>query len=90
MGAETMKNFTKLEKSVMDWMAENLDIPNLKDNIMAAVVTDRKNTGIGVITSLSVPSDLSHINCSSPIIGPIIEADGIENGGTTKLLLDDS
>ena len=85
-----MKEYTQLEQAVLDWMADTLDIPNLKDQIMGAVVTEREYTGVGSFTSLSVPSVLPAIDSPSPIYGPVIEADGIDDGGGSLLFLDDT
>ena len=84
-----MKQFSKLERSVLEWMADRLPIPNLKEQIAAAVVTDREYTGVGSFTFLSVPSGLPAVQCPSPISGPVIEAQGIEHGGAAIIFLDD-
>ena len=85
-----MKEYTKLERAVLDWMADRLPIPNLKEQIATAAVTDREYTGAGSFTFLSAPSDLPPIHCPSPIDGPVIEAQGIEQGGAAILFLDDT
>lgn len=85
-----MPKFTNVERGILDWMAERLPIPNLKEQIAVVVTTGREYTGVGAITSLSVPEPVPAIKCSSPILGPVIEADGIEHGGTSNLFLDQS
>jgi hypothetical protein len=85
-----MMEYTQLERGVLDWMADHLDITNLKEQIRASVPTGREYTGVGSFTSLSVPPELPSIHCSSPITGPIIEAKGIEHGGFAILFLDEA
>jgi len=83
-----MKEFTELETAVLKWMIDQVNIPNLKEQITAAVVTKREFTGVGSFTSLSVPSELPAIHSPSPINGPVIESEGIEYGGGAILFLD--
>ena len=85
-----MKQFTQLEREVLDWMANELSIPNLKEQIRAATFIEREHTGVGSFTEISVSSGLPSVNCPSPIIGPTIESDGIEYGGSSILFLVDS
>lgn len=83
-----MKKYTKLEKAVMNWMAEMLSIPNLKKQIQAATVINREYTGVGYFIAISVPTNLPAIHYSSFISGPIIEATGIDCNGGAILILD--
>jgi hypothetical protein len=85
-----MKEYTKLERAVLEWMADRLLIPNLKEQIAAAAVTGREYTGVGFFTRLSVPSDVPAIQCPSPISGPVIEAEGIAHDGGAIIFLDDT
>ncbi len=85
-----MIEYTKIERDVLDWMAEHVDVPNLATQIRAAVPIKREYTGCGSFTTLSVPSDLPPIEASSPVNGPVIESEGIEYGGAAMIFLDDS
>ena len=85
-----MMEYTKIERAVLDWMAEHIDIPNLKDQIRAAVPTKREYTGVGSFTTLSVPSQLPGIESKSPVDGPVIESNGVDHGGAAMIFLDDS
>ena len=85
-----MKEYTQLERAVLDWMADRLAICNLKQQVAAAVVTDREYTGVGSFTILSVSPDLPALQCPSPISGPVIEAEGIEHGGGAILFHDET
>jgi len=82
--------YTKLERAVLDWMSEHVAIPNLRDQIQAAVPTGREYTGHGFFTTMSVPSEISAVHCKSPIDGPVIDAKGIEDGGAAIVFLDDT
>ena len=85
-----MMEYTQLERGVLAWMAEHVDVPNLAEQIRTAVPTKRDHTGCGSFTTLSVPSDLPRIEASSPVNGPAIEAEGIEHGGAAMVFLNDS
>jgi len=85
-----MMEYTQLEREVLDWMAEHVDIPNLAEQIRAAVPAKREFTGCGSFTSLFVSSEISRVECKSPVNGPVIESAGIEHGGAALLFLDDS
>ena len=82
--------YTQLERAVLDWMSEHVDIPRLKEQIQRAVPTDREYTGCGSFTTLAASPDLPPVECPSPISGPAIEAEGIEYGGGALLCLDDT
>lgn len=71
-------------------MAEHVHIAGLKEQIAAAVATEREYTGCGFFTSLSVPQNVSPIGARSPIDGPVIESDAIDHGGAAILFLDHS
>ena len=85
-----MMEYTQLERGVLDWMAEHVHVPNLAEQIRAAVPSQREYTGCGSFTTLSVPSDVPPVESKSPVDGPVIESEGIEHGGAAMLLLDDS
>ena len=85
-----MTAYTQLERGILDWMAEHVDIPHLAAQIQAATPIKREVTGCGSFTALSVPDDLRPIKTSSPINGPMLEAEGIDGGGTSILFLNDS
>ncbi len=85
-----MKGYTQLERAVLDWMAEHLDVHGLEEQIRRAGPTDREYTGCGSFTTLSVPPDLPPAKSPSPIFGPVIEAEGIEHGGAALLFLDET
>jgi hypothetical protein len=82
-----MMECTKLERSVLDWMAKHVCVSNLTNQIRTAVPTDREYTGCGSFTTLSVSADLPPIDAASPINGPVIESDGIEHGGAAIIFL---
>ncbi|MCF7817959.1 MAG: hypothetical protein K9M54_08760 [Kiritimatiellales bacterium] len=81
--------YTQLERGVLNWMMNHVDVPNLADQIRVAVPTEREYTGHGFFTTLSVPLDIARIETPSPINGPVIESPGVEYGGAAILFLDD-
>lgn len=84
-----MMEFTRLERAVLDWIAEHVDVPNLAEQIRVSVPTEREHTGCGSFTTLSVPSELPPVKSRSPIYGPVIKSEGIEHGGGALIFLDD-
>ncbi|MEM9353070.1 MAG: hypothetical protein AAGA92_08655 [Planctomycetota bacterium] len=80
--------YTELEKSVLEWIAQNIEIPNLSIQIRSAKPCSREFTGCGSFTTLAVPANLPALHCKSPIDGPFIESEGIEHGGGALIFLD--
>jgi hypothetical protein len=90
VGFIKMMEYTKLEKAVLDWMIDHIDVPHLSDQILVSSPAKREYTGSGSFTTLSVPADSNRIECPSPINGPVIESDGIDLGGAAILFLNES
>ena len=83
-----MNGFTELETAVLNWMAENINVPHLAEQIRASTATAREYTNIGFFISLFVPLDVPAIEAKSPITGPTIMSPGIEYDGGTLIFLD--
>ena len=81
--------YTQLEIAVLDWMAEQLPVPHLREQIVAASPTNRDYTGHGFFIKFHVPPNLPLLEVSSPISGPVIEAKGIDYDGAALLFLVD-
>jgi hypothetical protein len=86
--------FTALEQAVLDWMASNVNVANLAEQIAACRPTERDLTGVGSYTKLSVPAEKARIErprTHSPIHGPWIDGtEGIHLGGSSLLFLDET
>jgi len=84
--------FTPLERAVLGWMASNVAIANLSEQIVACWPTERNLTGVGSYTRLAVSTEIPRIELArtrNPIVGPLItDANGIEGGGLSFLFLD--
>jgi hypothetical protein len=84
-----MIEYTQLEGTVLDWMAEQLSVPHLREQIAAASPEERDYTGHGFFIKLHVPHSLPPLEVASPISGPVIESRGIDYGGAALLFLVD-
>ena len=78
-----------LERAVLTWICNHVDIENLKLQIEAAKVTKYETTGVGSYTHFEVPSQVELIAAVRLIAGPNIEATGIDGIAVSELSVSD-
>lgn len=75
----------KLERAVLRWISDHVNIENLGEQILSASVTKYETTGVGSYTHFHVPSHVAPITGTRCIGGPNIEATGIDGIAMSEL-----
>ncbi len=83
--------FLKLEKDILEWIAENNDDPVLKEQITRSKPVDRKLTGMGIFLTVVLPEGVPKIDGSendvTVIPGPCIRSSGLAKGADSAIYI---